>query len=135
VGFHAFAAFLFFCADNFFAAFLADFLTVFLAAFLPGSFGAFFEVDFFRRGITTNGGIIGSASKTITGHRHIGKGCSPGFTGSGSIACCTASDTVVVIDGVVDLIDQLLDYVFILVVVHRALQDWNADMTLLAARR
>jgi hypothetical protein len=63
VGFHAFAAFFVFCADNFFAAFLADFLTVFLAAFLPDSFGAFFEVDFFRRGITTNGGIIGSASK------------------------------------------------------------------------
>jgi Fe2+ transport system protein B len=48
-----------FFADAFFENFFPQFSAVFLAVFLTVVFGAFFEVDFFRGGITTNGGIMG----------------------------------------------------------------------------
>ncbi|HWJ18241.1 MAG TPA: hypothetical protein VNR65_05880 [Geobacterales bacterium] len=50
-GFRALAALFF--ADDFLTVYFADFLLAFLATFFADVFGAFFEVDFFRRGAAT----------------------------------------------------------------------------------
>jgi hypothetical protein len=52
-----------FFADAFLADFFADFSAIFLVVFLPVCFGAFFEADFLRLGIITNGGIMGSDTR------------------------------------------------------------------------
>src|ERR1035437_7311293 len=52
-----------FFADAFLADFFADFSAIFLIVFLPVCFGAFFEADFLRLGIITNGGIMGSDTR------------------------------------------------------------------------
>ena len=81
-----------FFAGAFFANIFADFSAVFLAVFLAVVFGAFFEVDFFRGGITTNGGFMGSDTTPSPAMRVYVTASSPGFKGSGSIACFATSD-------------------------------------------
>ncbi len=98
-GFRALPAFTL-VAGDFFAVFLAA-----LVALFAGFFGACFEVDFFRRGVITTGGTAVSASKSpppVIGIKATG--CPAGFSGSGSIACCRASDAVVAIFSTASLI-------------------------------
>jgi len=97
-----------FFADAFFADFFPDFSAVFLAVVLAVVFGAFFEVEFFRGGITTNGGIMGSDPSPAM--RAYVTASSPGFKGSGSIACFAASDTVLAMSFTVCTVFSTIDF-------------------------
>ena len=119
-GFCGFAAFFF--ADDFFTVFLNDFSTAFLAAFFTDVFRDFFEVDFFRRRTTTTGGIAKSATKPSPAFGTKATVCSPGFSGSElhHVLQSFGGGGHYVFDGVINLIDQFLDYIFVLVVIHAA---------------
>jgi hypothetical protein len=106
---------------DFFPDFFAVFLAAFFAAFFEDDLPAVFAVAFFGGvladarfaagfrfffGITT--GIIGAEGirgsirpSPATGMKTT---CSPGFTGSGSIACCRAADAVVAMFSTASLI-------------------------------